>query len=401
LLHAAAPARALAQDAAIGFGEARASAERLAPLVRLAGKRMGIARAQVDVAGMLANPTFTVQSATKTAHLGTFVSVPLPLFGQRGTSMDAARADVAVSQRELRMAQSDARFFVTLAWIELWAAQERARFIALAAVDAQRLLAIANERFDAGSGARVDVVRTRAGRARADADVASASAAQHAASARLAPWLGQERSAELSARGEIGFAATLPSLHALLELQAQHPALERDRAQASAADARIRAEQRQRWPTVNAELGVSQFDPTTPGTDVLGGLSFELPLLNQRGGAIARARAEKQLAASEEAADLALLRAELEAAYREAEGALAQLQALHDDVLPALLEARQMSEESYRSGRMDLLRLLEAQRALLESQIAEVSARAGYGRALAELERAAGRRLDAGGGDGG
>jgi outer membrane protein TolC len=90
------------------------------------------------------------------------------------------------------------------------------------------------------------------------------------------------------------------------------------------------------------------------------------------------------------------LRALLEAAYREAEGASAQLQALRSDVVPALLEARQMTEESYRSGRVDLIRLLETQRALLESQVAEVAALAAWGRALAELERASGRRLDAG-----
>src|SRR5689334_1762344 len=61
--------------AAVSFGEARAQAERLAPIVRLAGKHIDIARAEVDVAGTLQNPTFTVQSATKSAHLGTFVSV--------------------------------------------------------------------------------------------------------------------------------------------------------------------------------------------------------------------------------------------------------------------------------------------------------------------------------------
>src|ERR1043165_9038675 len=87
LLLVATPAQA--QATAVSFAEARAQAERLAPIVRLAGKHIEIARAEVDVAGTLQNPTLTVQSATKSAHLGTFVSVPLPLFGQRGTGIDA------------------------------------------------------------------------------------------------------------------------------------------------------------------------------------------------------------------------------------------------------------------------------------------------------------------------
>ena len=53
-----------------------------------------------------------------------------------------------------------------------------------------------------------------------------------------------------------------------------------------------------------------------------------------------------------------------------------------------------MTEEGYRDGRVDLLRLLDAQRARLESQIALVDAQATWERALADVERAAGVRLD-------
>jgi outer membrane protein TolC len=56
-----------------------------------------------------------------------------------------------------------------------------------------------------------------------------------------------------------------------------------------------------------------------------------------------------------------------------------------------------MTEEGYRDGRVDLLRLIDAQRARLESRVAEVEAEAAWERALAEVERAAGVRLDRGG----
>ena len=64
---------------------------------------------------------------------------------------------------------------------------------------------------------------------------------------------------------------------------------------------------------------------------------------------------------------------------------------LATDVLPALTEVRRMTEEGYRDGRIDLLRLLDAQRVLLES-----ADRAGGGRgdlaAGARGRRAGGRR---------
>ena len=49
-----------------------------------------------------------------------------------------------------------------------------------------------------------------------------------------------------------------------------------------------------------------------------------------------------------------------------------------------------MNEEGYRDGRVDLLRLLDAQRARLETRIAVVEAEAAWQRALADVERAAG-----------
>jgi outer membrane protein TolC len=58
--------------------------------------------------------------------------------------------------------------------------------------------------------------------------------------------------------------------------------------------------------------------------------------------------------------------------------------------LPALEEARQMTEEGYRDGHVDLLRVLEAQRAALEGRTAYVEAQAAWQRARADVERAVG-----------
>lgn len=385
-----------AQARSVGFGAARAAAERLAPEVRIAASRVGVSRAQIDVAGALDNPTLSVQSASRTARLGTSLSVPLPLFGRRGTAVSAAEADAAVSEREATLARAEARAGATLAWVDLWQAQERVRLLDLAARDAGRLFGIASERFDAGMGARVDVVRARASQASAQADLATARASVRAAALRLAPWIGGEGQGEIGAEGEIAYPAALPALDVLAREQPEHPELRRDDAALRAADARLRAEERQRWPVVNAEVGVNVFDPTLPGPDFFGGVSFEVPFLSLRGGAIARAHAEHALAAAEQDADALRLRAELEAAYREAEAAAAQVQSLRGEVVPALTEAGQMTEEGYRNGRVDLVRLLEAQAALREGRLSEVEAIATWGRALAQMERALGRALDAG-----
>ena len=175
-----------------------------------------------------------------------------------------------------------------------------------------------------------------------------------------------------------------------------HPALARDRAQVAAAAAHVRAEERLRWPTVNLELTVNQGDPTLPGTDVIGGLSFEAPVLSLRKGAIERARAEQTLAETTSEVDRRRLSSALADGYAQAYAAELRARALGLEVLPALEESRRMTEEGYGDGRVDLLRVLEAQRALLEGRAAYVEAQAAWQRALADVERAMGSPLDEG-----
>src|SRR5262249_35473937 len=159
---------------------------------------------------------------------------------------------------------------------------------------------------------------------------------------------------------EPGLPPVPPNLAALERALAEHPALRRDRAAVAAAAARVRAEQRLRWPVINAELAGNQLDPTLPATDVIGRFSVEAPVLSLRAGAIARAQAEQALAESSVVVGARQLSAQLADAYRRAEGAGARVRALAADVLPALEEVRRMTEEGYRDGRIDLLRVIDA-----------------------------------------
>ena len=239
--------------------------------------------------------------------------------------------------------------------------------LADAATEAARVATIADEKFKAGSAPRVEVLRTGADRERARADASLAAALVPAAAARLAiavgPGGGQARVAQdWVATGKPELALADLDLAALQRGVAEHPILRWDRARIAAGAAHVRAEQRARWPTVTGDLTVNWRDPTLPATDVIAGIAFEAPVLSLRGGAIARARAEQKLAETTAETEQRRLAAALVDALGRAGGAGERSRTLATAVLPALDQAWRMNEEGYRDGRVDLLRLLDAQR---------------------------------------
>ncbi|HEX4403991.1 MAG TPA: TolC family protein, partial [Polyangia bacterium] len=195
------PARAQTPQRPISLAEARDVAVRVGPGVLLGEEREAVSRAQVEVAGALANPTLTLQSARLTARVSAGVSVPVPLFGQRATAVAASRADAESVRLDTTVLRIEARWSATRAWLDLWEAQERARTTELAAREAERLAAIAAERFASGSAPRLDAVRTSADRARARAEAQATSASVAAAGARLAISLGATEGPALRAEG--------------------------------------------------------------------------------------------------------------------------------------------------------------------------------------------------------
>ncbi|HEX4353795.1 MAG TPA: TolC family protein, partial [Polyangiales bacterium] len=296
---------------------------------------------------------------------------------------DIATLDVGVVRREARWAAS-------LAYVDLWEAQARAGWLATAAEDSQSLAEIAREKFEAGSGARLDQLRTSADRARASAEAKAATQLMAAAAARLAPLIDLASDQPLTAASAPGYLVDSDDLARLEARLPEHPALQRARAEVSASGKHIDDERRKRWPIVTPQIGLSQFDPTVPGTDLIFGLGFELPLFDRRQGALERAEAERALAQTAAISGERRLRAELRDAYLRSASARIEWRVLREEVLPAMQEAKSMTDEGYRDGYIDLLRVLDAQRALLEARMAEVSALASWVRALTDLERASG-----------
>lgn len=373
------------------LSEARRLAADAAPDVQLAGLRIESARHDIGLAQTWANPTLSVGTGLRSAKLSTGVALPLELFGQRGTAVDAASADLETLVREAQVVRADARWAATLAWLDLWEAQARERLLTTASSDAAQLEAIATAKLEAGAGSKLDLLRAQAEARRAAADANAFAHLAQAASARLEALIGTPHASTL---GAPDFEFAPADLAPLLASLAKHPVAQRDRASLSAADAHLEAERRLRWPTLSAQLTVTQFDPSLTGPDVIGGVSFELPVFNLRGASIAKSQVQRQTASVVQELDERRLRAAITDAWERSVGTHLQLTALHEQVIPSLEEARTLTDEAFRLGTVDLLRVLDARRALLDNRLAELAASSAWARAMADLERATGLHFD-------
>jgi cobalt-zinc-cadmium efflux system outer membrane protein len=388
-----------AADVSITYAQALDRAAHVAPDIAVARTGEAIARAGIGIARTLPNPSLTAGSSTQTARLSVGVSVPLLILGQRGAAADAGRAELETARVETEIAAVDVRAGVAHAFVALWRAQETAAERARAAAISRRLEEAVTGRVDLGAAASVDQLRAHAELLRAAADAEQATQLVAAAGSDLSRWLGLDDDVEPRALGEPAIPAEVPLLAELRARVDESPAVRRERADAAAAEARANRERAFVRPALTVDLGVDAWDFSlcpgvgtcdNPPINYRGALTFEVPLLNQRGSYIDREFASAAAARSREIAQRARLGSALTAAYRTFEAWTASMRALREGVVPAADAAAAATEDSYALGRATLVMVLDAERAGIDARLALLEAHAQRADAWIEVEHAMG-----------
>jgi cobalt-zinc-cadmium efflux system outer membrane protein len=277
------------------------------------------------------------------------------------------------------------------AWFRLAGNEDLERIALARSSRLERTAAAVKDLFDAGRVPRLDVVRTGAEAAAAKADILTASAERRAAAALLAALVGLDPSTDLSAAGERPAPTPLPDLASLRTRAASAAEVRAVEARSRAADARIEKAKREGWPALTLEGGVDVNDPTLEATDKHLSLGLSIPVGAH--AAVGVSTAERDRAAAERERLLRSLVAELVATWHRTEAARQRLEALEAATLPATREAAELAGIAYREGRLDLLRLLESERALLDANLSRVEAWVLWGTERASVERLVGGRL--------
>jgi cobalt-zinc-cadmium efflux system outer membrane protein len=349
---------------------------------RLAEARADIARAQglARQAAVRPNPTVDLQvenfsgsgpyRGTSLSESTASLQQAVELGGKRASRISAGQAEVEAAQARNRNAQVGYAFDLALAYAEAEASDRRlvlaSEILTLAQEDAR----IASALVDAGREAELRRLQARAAVEAARAGVDEAKAAQATAFGNLTALSGSAlplTSVEVSLLDS--GAALSPGLDPKAATEAAYVAAVTER---EAAARRLRVEQRRAIPDVTVSLGLRRFEEAE-ATALVAGVSVPLPLFDRNRGNIDAARAD--IAAAEARRNAARL--EAEAAVRVSATRIAAAQTR----LTAAEEGERAAEEAYRlarigyeAGKLPLVELVNARRALADARAQSIAA---------------------------
>ncbi len=129
----------------------------------------------------------------------------------------------------------------------------------------------------------------------------------------------------------------------------------------------------------------------TAGMDtMLAGVQVDLPMANRNQGNLSAALSEAKAAESTLAAVEAVVRAEVESARRSVTIRKTQLDSILSAMRAQAGESQRIADAAYKAGGVELLRLLDAERVRIETQILYYQTLSEYQQAVSALETALG-----------
>ncbi|HNV04436.1 MAG TPA: TolC family protein [Vicinamibacterales bacterium] len=370
------------------------------PLLKAAGHRIEAARARVEQAKALPQPTIVYDSDLQPrpfhfvdsgeSYLGITQSLGFP--GHRKT-----RADIARREQDTAAADADGvrivlAYNVRRAFFGLLRAEERLRHLEQDRDLVAGFLKTAETRLAAGDTARVEVVRARVEAAQAATEVQGAAAAVRLARAALNVEMGRPQGEPIAVTGDL----RVPPLTESLEDLQQRALVTRPeiRRLGHALDAELlRAKQarQDRWP--GFELGVSshRVDGARRTWDVTVALPVPLFYGQAAKGPVAEAQANVLAIRRELEHQRHAIGLEVEAAFVEAQLARDQIRLYEEQILAEAEEAHGMLLFSFEQGEIGGFELIASRRTLVAARLGYADALYNHAVALAAVEMAAGR----------
>ena len=373
-----APSFGIDQLDGLGVDDAIRLAIEHSPVLRSAGYRVDAASGRVLQAGLYPNPSISFGAEGLGADAGSggetiyTVEQEIVLGGKLDRARDVAQSDRLSAQAEFVAQEYAVATDVSLAYFAAVAAQDRLdKREELSALSFQ-LLEAARAKVDAGSATAPDRLRAEVVYEQAQIELDSARLEADAARQALSSAIGIDEPIELPLISSVDQIPSLPTRDEVLA-----STLEKNSQVSLAKIAIVRAKQAHRLakaesiPNLIASVG-PRYSDIDDETTVDFGIGFEIPLFDRNQGEIQATLAERLSASSQlQSVQLELL-ASVSQAWAQYQSANLSAQRYQNQLLPKAEQTLNLTQQAYKSGKADYLRLLDAQQVVIESQISYI-----------------------------
>ena len=393
LLVASAAAAQVAPGGALTLQAAVDRAFSANPTIAAARLRGAINLAALGVARERLNPEAAVEIAKETPRQSFGIAVPLELGGKRAKRIAVGEATVCAGEAEIAATVAQVRNDVRRAYYGAVVADARLMLLNEMRDIAVRVRDTAQQRFEAGSAPRLEVMQAQLTLASAENEATAAQGNAVAARAQLNALLGQplETVTSLSTAVDAGGPVTTEAAMMLAQT-ASTELIVIDR-QIETQRARILLAQALQVPDVipTATLTHDAQPEFTYGWRA--GVAVTLPLFaSHRAGVLVEQTTLDQLNAQRQATLVRLNGAVTSAAVTVQ--AQRQLYVRYrDEIIPQAQQVEQLAQESYQLGQTGIAALLQALQATRDARLRAIDAVSLFQNALADLERAIGAPL--------
>lgn len=306
------------------------------------------------------------------------------LGGKRQARIAAAGSDLTAAEAKSLLSRADYAARLAVSYAEAEAAGRRVALAGDALDAAETDARSAKILVESGKEAPLRDLQASADADRARAEVAAARSSETIAFARLTALAGAPRPYDRIAVSLLDRSPQNTGAPSSSPASVAAATAERE-----AAAARLRSARAAAFPDVKFSLGVRRYDETNRSAFVAGA-SLPLPLFDRNRGGVAEAQAE--LRGSEARLRQAQLDTEADRRVAEAQAESARIQlAAAQSTDQAAAEAYRLARIGYEAGRLPLLELTAARRALAEARGRTLDAKLDQVKAEAEFARLAGR----------
>jgi len=386
---------AQSSPAALDLKSALSLAESSNLELRAARQQRAVALSGIRIAGQIPNPIITFAAARDLPHESLLLDQSIELGGKRGKRMDVAREeqkatdlDINILARQVRHQTRDAFYRALLSRAQ--AAQSKA------ALDlATRIRDAVKDRYEAGDVAQLEVIQTEVEVARATADYEVTVQGQKSADAQLAALLNRPLDRAPDLLGRVEDLPHVDALPAVTEMAFRSNGdLQRTAQQLAIEEQRLRLAKSARIPNVDLQAGVDLNSPPDFNVGPRGQVAVALPLFNHGQADVAQSNARLELLRLSLMAQRTNTEVQVLAAYFDYDAKSRQAAQYSGTIVPQTVKLEEMAEDSYRSGKSNLLILIDAQRRLNDTRKAYLDSIFSVQSAFSALEEVVGAPLD-------